>query len=64
MVDGSDITKDYATKMECIATVRDGRTGAYKLGYHTLGISALTPDKKKPKPMQLSLFTDVGFVWR
>ncbi|HOH43659.1 MAG TPA: transposase, partial [Candidatus Hydrogenedentes bacterium] len=48
IVDGSDITKDYTTKMEGIQVVRDGSTGEYKLGYHTLGISALTPEKKMP----------------
>ena len=31
IVDGSDITKDYTTKMECIATVRDGSTGNISL---------------------------------
>ena len=46
IVDGSDITKNYATKMEKMATVRDGSTGEYKQGYHTLGIAALTPQRK------------------
>lgn len=51
IVDGSDITKNRTTKMENIAIVRDGSTGEYKLGYHTLGISALTPEKKMPIPV-------------
>lgn len=64
IVDGSDITKDYATKMECIATVRDGSTGECKLGYHTLGISALTPDKKMPVPVYSRVYsaTESDFV--
>ena len=57
IVDGSDITKDYTTKMECIAKVRDGSTGEYKLGYHTLGISALTPKKKMPIPVYTRVYS-------
>ena len=51
IVDGSDITKTYTTKMEGISRVRDGSTGEYKLGYHTLGITALTPERKMPIPV-------------
>ena len=57
IIDGSDITKDYTTKMESIATVRDGSTGEYKLGYHTLGISALTPEKKMPVPVYSRIYS-------
>ena len=35
IVDGSDITKTYTTKMEGITKVRDGSTGEYKLGTKT-----------------------------
>ena len=45
IVDGSDITKNYTTKAECIATGRDGSTGEYKLGYHTIEVTALTSKK-------------------
>lgn len=64
IVDGSDITKDYTTKMECIATVRDGSTGEYKLGYHTLGITALTPEKKMPIPVYSRIYSQAeqGYV--
>ena len=64
IVDGSDITKDYTTKMEGIQVVRDGSTGEYKLGYHTLGISALTPEKKMPIPVYSREYTatESGFV--
>ena len=64
IVDGSDITKDYTTKMEGIQVVRDGSTGEYKLGYHTLGISALTPEKKMPIPVYSRVYsaTESGFV--
>lgn len=57
IVDGSDITKNYTTKMEDIAEVRDGSTGEYKLGYHTLGITALTPERKMPIPVYTRVYS-------
>lgn len=64
IVDGSDITKNYTTKSEGIATVRDGSTGEYKLGYHTLGVTALTPEKKMPIPVYTRIFSakENGFI--
>ena len=64
IVDGSDITKEYTTKMEGIAQVRDGSTGEYKLGYHSLGISALTPEKKMPIPVYSRIYssTEKAFI--
>ena len=64
IVDGSDVTKNYTTKMEGIAKVRDGSTGEYKLGYHTLGITALTPEKKLPIPVYSRIYSseEAGFV--
>lgn len=64
IVDGSDITKNYATKMEKMATVRDGSTGEYKQGYHTLGIAALTPQRKMPIPVYTKVYSseEKGFV--
>lgn len=64
IVDGSDITKNYATKMENMALVRDGSTGEYKLGYHTLGIAALTPKKKMPIPVYTKVYSasEKGYV--
>ena len=65
IVDGSDITKTYTTKMEGISKVRDGSTGEYKLGYHTLGITALTPERKMPIPVYTRVYTpkEDGFVY-
>lgn len=64
IVDGSDITKTYTTKMEGISKVRDGSTGEYKLGYHTLGITALTPERKMPIPVYTNVYTpkEQGFI--
>ena len=64
IVDGSYITKNYTTKSEGIATVRDGSTGEYKLGYPTVGVTALTPKKKMPIPVYTKIFSakENGFV--
>ena len=64
IVDGSDITKTYTTKMEGISKVRDGSTGEYKLGYHTLGVTALTPERKMPIPVYTKVYTpkEDGFI--
>jgi len=48
IVDGSDITKPCSSKMEDLCGVRDGSTGEFGIGYHTLGVTALTPEKKMP----------------
>jgi hypothetical protein len=48
IIDGSDITKPYSTKMESLSRVRDGSTGEIGNGYHTLGVAALTQKKKMP----------------
>lgn len=37
--------------MEAISKVRDGSTDEFKLGYYTLGITALTPERKMPIPV-------------
>ena len=64
VIDGSDITKSCATKMECIASVRDGSTGEYRNGYHTMGITALTREKKLPIPVYNKIYSseEVGFI--
>ena len=64
VIDGGDITKNCATKMEGIASVRDGSTGEYRKGYHTLGITALTTEIKLPIPVYTKVFTseEEGFV--
>ena len=36
------VTKNCATKMEGIASVRDGSTGEYRKGYHTFLINGET----------------------
>ena len=64
IVDGSDITKPCSPKMEHIGRVRDGSTGEYGNGYHTLGITALTPEKKQPIGVYTRVYSasEEGFV--
>lgn len=64
IVDDSDVVKPCSTKMEYIKTVRDGSTGAYGKGYHTLGIVALTPERKMPIGVYTRVYSaaEPGFV--
>jgi len=48
IVDDSDIVKPCSKKMEALHIVRDGSTGDYGMGYHTLAVTALTPEHKAP----------------
>jgi hypothetical protein len=48
IVDDSDITKRCSTALEGLCEVRDGSTGEIGIGYHTVGVTALTPEKKQP----------------
>ena len=48
IIDDSDIIKPCSPKMEGIRTVRDGSTGEYGMGYHTIAVTALTPEQKAP----------------
>ena len=58
VIDGGKITKNCTTKMEGIASVRDGSTGEYRKGYHTLEISALPSERKLPIPVYTKVFTN------
>ena len=64
IIDGSDITKPCSPKMECISRVRDGSTGEYGEGYHTLGVTALTPEKKMPVSVYTKVYSasEKGFI--
>ena len=48
VIDDGDITKPCSKKLECLGRVKDGSTGGYGLGYHTLEVTALTPEQKTP----------------
>lgn len=64
IVDGSDITKPCSPKMEYIATVRDGSTGEYRDGYHTLGVTALSAERKMPICVYTRVYSaeEPGFI--
>jgi len=48
IVDDSDIIKPCSIKMEGLGKVRDGSTGEIGIGYHMVGVTALTPGQKAP----------------
>ena len=64
IVDDSDITKPCSTKMEALGEVRDGSTGKIGIGYHAIGVTALTPNKKQPIPVYTRIYsaTEKGFM--
>ena len=64
IIDGGDITKPCSPKMEHIGRVRDGSTGEYGDGYHTLSVTALTPERKMPVCVYSGVFSasEPGFV--
>jgi len=64
IIDGSDITKPSSPSMEYIDRVRDGSTGEYGDGYQTLGVTALTPERKMPIGVYTKVYSpkEPGFI--
>lgn len=64
IIDGSDITKPYSKKSECLCTVRDGSRGSYGQGYHTLGAVIVTKSGLAPTPVYDKIYssTEDSFV--
>ena len=64
IVDGGDITKPCSPKMQYIDRVRDGSTGGYGDGYHTLSVTALTPERKMPIGVYSTVYSasEPGFI--
>jgi len=64
LVDGSDIAKPCSPTMECISKVYDGSTGEVAEGYLTLGVTALTPERKMPICVYTKVYSasEPGFV--
>ena len=64
VLDGSDVTKPYSEKLEGLALVRDGSTGALEKGYWTIEIAALTSVTKSPIPVYDRVYSaaESGFV--
>jgi hypothetical protein len=57
IVDDSDVTKPCSSKLEGLCKVRDGNTGEIGIGYHTVGVTALTPEKKQPVPVYSRIYS-------
>ena len=64
LFDGSDIAKACSPTMECISKVYDGSTGEIADGYFTLGVTALTPERKMPICVYTRVYSTVepGFI--
>jgi len=64
LFDGSDIVKPCSPTMEYISKVYDGSTGEIGEGYHTLGVTALTPERKMPVSVYTRVYSasEPGFV--
>jgi len=64
LVDGSDIAKPCSPTMEYISKVYDGSTGEIAEGYLTLGVTALTPERKMPICVYTKVYSasEPGFV--
>ena len=62
--DGSDIVKPNSPKMEYISKVYDGSTGEIAKGYNTLGVAALTPERKMPIGVYTRVYStaEPGFI--
>ena len=62
--DGSDIAKPCSPTMEYISKVYDGSTGKLADGYLTLGVTALTPDRKMPICVYTKVYSasEPGFI--
>jgi hypothetical protein len=64
LVDGSDVVKPCSPTMEYISPVYDGSTGEVVKGYCTLGVAALTPERKMPICIYTKVYSaaEPGFV--
>ena len=64
IIDGGDIIKPCSKKMEGLGRVRDGSTGEIGNGYHTLAVTALTPEQKAPIGVYTRVYSasEEGFV--
>ena len=64
IVDGSDVTKEYSSKLEGLCQIRDGSENKVATGYFMLEIAALTKQSKSPIPVYTRVYSSAeqGFV--
>jgi hypothetical protein len=64
IIDDSDISKPYSSKLEGLCRVKDGSTGEIKNGYWYAGVSALTAEHKQPIPVYSRVYSsqEKGYV--
>jgi len=59
IVDDSDVSKPYSSKLEGLCEVKDGSTGDITDGYWFAGVSALTANHKQPIPVYSRVYSSV-----
>jgi hypothetical protein len=59
IIDDSDVTKPYSSKLEGLCPVKDGSTGGIGEGYWFAGVSALTANHKQPIPVYSRIYSSV-----
>jgi hypothetical protein len=64
IVDDGDVTKPCSFKLEGLGEVRDGSTGEIGIGYHMIGVTALTPGQKAPIGVYSRVYSarEKGFI--
>ena len=64
LIDPTDVRKDFAKKMEYLATVRDGSTGEFVNGYWMMKVVACEAEGRRIAPLYQSLYSAdaPGFV--
>ena len=59
IIDDSDVTKPYSSKLEGLCAVKDGSTGEIGEGYWFAGVSALTANHKQPIPVYSRIYSSI-----
>lgn len=64
IIDNSDISKPYSTKLEALTDIRDGSTGEIVKGYQTIEAAVLANNGKMPLPVYEKVFSaaEKGFI--
>ena len=57
ILDDSDVSKPYSSKLEGLCRVHDGSTGETSIGYWFAGVSALTANHKQPIPVYSRIYS-------
>lgn len=64
LIDDSDVSKTYSSKLEGLCRVKDGSAGEIRDGYWYAGVTALTAEHKQPIPVYGRVYSTLekGYV--